>query len=157
MKWNTSGIKVKVYSNTETVGSELCKEIVENASKEINEKNAFYIAVPGGSVLKLLAGLKAYKSAIDWSKVFLFYVNHKCVAVNDPTSTHFKAKSLFLDELNFGANVFHITDDSIASETNGHDSIAHYYQEIISKKLPIANKIPFCDYMLLGMGYTQRI
>ena len=105
-------------------------------------------------MLKLLAGLKSYKSAIDWSKVFLFYVNHKCVAVNDPTSTHFKAKSIFLDELNFGANVFPITDDSIASETNGHDSIAHYYQEVVFKNLPMANKIPFFDYMLLGMGYT---
>ena len=133
----------------------MCKEIVELASKEINEKNAFYIAVPGGSVLKLLAGLKIYKSTIDWSKVFLFYVNHKCVAVNDPTSTHFKAKSLFLDELNFGANVFPITADSMSSETNGHDTIAHYYQGLLSKNLPSVNKIPSFDYMLLGMGYVK--
>lgn len=133
----------------------MCKEIVELASKEINDKNAFYIAVPGGSVLKLLAGLKIYKSTIDWSKVFLFYVNHKCVAVNDPTSTHFKAKSLFLDELNFGANVFPITADSMSSETNGHDTIAHYYQGLLSKNLPSVNKIPSFDYMLLGMGYVK--
>lgn len=46
-----------------------------NAQAAIAEKGYFTLAVPGGSVLKALAGLTGAK--LDWSKIHMFYVNHK--------------------------------------------------------------------------------
>lgn len=149
-------MQLQVYESVDVVGSALCKEIIDIASKEIKDKNAFFIAVPGGSVLKLLAGLRVYKSSVDWSKVFLFYVNHKCVPNNDPTSTHLKAKNLFLDFLNMESNAFPIVSESFSTEISGHSSIAHSYQGVILKHLPIVDGIPSFDYMLLGMGYRKK-
>lgn len=143
---------MKVYQDSNAVGDALCKEIVETINYEVIKKGACFIAVPGGSVLRLLAGLKQYKDNADWSKVFLFYVNHKCVPNDDPTSTHCKAKALFLDHLQFGANVFPIVNERLEVETKGHSSIAHYYQSLISSSVPMVNNLPVFDYMLLGMG-----
>jgi hypothetical protein len=42
------------------------------------------------SVLKALGGLRGVK--MDWNKVHLFYVNHKCLANDDPKSTHKKVR-----------------------------------------------------------------
>jgi hypothetical protein len=52
------------------------------------------LAIPGGSVLKMLAG-----STPEWaSKCTLAYVNHKAVSMDDgDLATHAKASKLFLD------------------------------------------------------------
>jgi 6-phosphogluconolactonase/glucosamine-6-phosphate isomerase/deaminase len=91
---------VKVFKTVESLSQGLCEDFISACQTSLAEKNSFHCAVPGGSVLKMLAGLKAFgTSDIDWSKVNLFYVNHKCVPLSDSSATHGKAKTLFLDEL----------------------------------------------------------
>ena len=107
----TSTTDVRVYPTAEDVGRALCVDFIDQARLSIAARGAFYVAVPGGSVLKLLSGLRDSKTAIDWSKVYLFYVNHKCVPDNDPSATHFKAKALFLDHLGT-CNAFSILQGS---------------------------------------------
>ena len=64
-------------------------KIVENAARlAIAERGSFALAIPGGSVLKVLSTLEAG----DWvSKTTLAYVNHKCVP-NDDLSSSIHAK-----------------------------------------------------------------
>lgn len=90
---------VNIYKTSTDVANALCEDFLSAASLSINKKGSFYCAIPGGSVLKMLSGLakSEYKSKIDWTKVHLFYVNHKCVKDDDSTSTHKKAKDFFLD------------------------------------------------------------
>lgn len=87
---------VTSLATTELVGESLCVGFVETAKAAIAERGSFYVAVPGGSAIKLLRYLKPYKESLDWSKVNLFYVNHKCVPDDDESATHFKARSIFL-------------------------------------------------------------
>jgi 6-phosphogluconolactonase len=89
---------VAVYPSTEAVGDALCKCIVSVAQEAIRTRGAFSFAVPGGSVLKLLAGLSGEKS-VDWSRCCMAYANHKALALDDEKSTHKKARALFLDSL----------------------------------------------------------
>lgn len=65
----------------------------EAAEAAIKERGHFALAIPGGSILKMLAG-----STPAWaSKTTLAYVNHKCVAMDDAAlATHAKAEKLFL-------------------------------------------------------------
>lgn len=140
---------VNVYKSAEDVGLALCDDFVNEARKEIQSKGSFHVAVPGGSVLKLLSGLKASKLLIDWSKVYLFYVNHKCVSETDPTATHYKAKSLFLDYLN-DINAFSLQSiDNTNKDSEQYSSLLNI--------LPKVNNIPQFDYMLLGVGKDGHI
>lgn len=41
----------------------------------VARQGKFFLAVPGGSVLKMCGGLAGRK--IDWANTFLFYANHK--------------------------------------------------------------------------------
>lgn len=95
----SSAADVRVYPTADDVGRALCTDFVDQAKEAISARGAFYSAVPGGSVLKLLSKLKDAKDELDWSKVHLYYVNHKCVPDDDPSATHSKAKILFLDHL----------------------------------------------------------
>ena len=72
-----------VYSNDVNLANALCDDLVSLAKQSINEKGSFFVAVPGGSVLKMLSGLKSKVNDVDWTKVLWFYVNHKCVATTD--------------------------------------------------------------------------
>ena len=151
--------KVNIYNSVEILGNSLCSDIKIMAQSEITQKGSFYLAVPGGSVLKLLSGLTNDNNGpkVDWSKVYLFYVNHKCVPMTDPSATHLKAKGLFIDKLNIpDKNVFSLKD----GETKGHDSDAHDYEKsLLSSGIPIekANGLPAFDFMLLGVGKDGHI
>lgn len=114
----------------------------------------FLQAVPGGSVLKMLGGLKELGKEVDWSKVFLFYVNHKCVPNDDASATHFKALSIFLDAC--PAVAFSMTEAAVGV-TKGHDTDAHLYRNQIESVLPQHDGLPIFDYMLLGMGKDGHI
>jgi len=146
---------IQVGANKEIIQKYLTKHIVEQAQEEISKKGSFFIAVPGGSVLKLLSGLKDFTATTDFSKFHLFYVNHKCVPENDPSSTHFKAKGLFLDDIP-SMKVYPITPEDDV-KTAGYSTISHNYQKIILEQLPKVNNVPVFDYMLLGMGADGHI
>lgn len=148
---------VIVYKDKQTVSKHLCSDIINNAKIAINKKGSFNIAVPGGSVLKLLSTLKEHKEdkSIEWSKMNFFYVNHKCVPNDDVSSTHFKAKSIFLDTL-CEINALPIYQD-ISTVTPGHNTAEHYYTEVIRKTIPMRNGLPIFDYMLIGMGADGHI
>jgi 6-phosphogluconolactonase len=129
-----------VAADVDAVGKKLCGIVEEAAKKAIQEKGSFSLAIPGGSILKMLKGLNG-KSSIQWDKAVMAYVrtrapptslraarprhpgnatsqapapsgeargqvNHRCVPLDDETSTHFKARPLFLDSwMEQGLNV----------------------------------------------------
>lgn len=105
--------------------------------------------------MKLLSRLKDAKHELDWSKVHLYYVNHKCVPDDDPSATHSKAKILFLDHLD-SCNAVPI--QLIGDEGGGH-GVAQRYSEHIRHHvlLSAVNGLPVFDYMLLGVGKDGHI
>lgn len=69
-------VVVEVLPDDAAVARYLCDAVEAAAAAAIQERGVFTLAIPGGSVLKALAGLKE-RQGIDWSKVRLFFVNHK--------------------------------------------------------------------------------
>jgi 6-phosphogluconolactonase len=134
------------------VSGQKIREIVsQEAERAISERGHFALAIPGGSILKMLAGDIANKE--KWtSKTTLVYVNHKCVSMEDGESaTHAKATKLFLDGWD-GVNVI-VMNGSADGEKEAKD-----YEDQIKMLdediLPIDSDtgLPVFDLSLIGVG-----
>jgi|EP00908_Phaeocystis_cordata_P008863 6-phosphogluconolactonase len=117
------------------------------AAAAISERGHFAIAIPGGSVLKMLKD-----TAPEWAaKSTLAYVNHKAVAMDDiELATHAKASKLFLDG-------WKGCDAIVMGGTADAGAEAAAYQaklEALPKdRLPrTADGLPMFDMMLVGVG-----
>ena len=143
--------QVNIYDTPDVVGTEMCNYFINAAKKEISAKGAFYVAIPGGSAVKLLKFLKDKKNEIDWSKVYLFYVNHKCVPDNDDSATHFKARNIFLDAV--GNVKTYVPDDT---KLDAKDRAAAY-ESTLKSVVPQKNGLPCFDLVVLGFGKDGHI
>ena len=83
---------VWILPTEEQVTKAVHQIVEEAASRAIAERGHFALAIPGGSVLKVLSSLEAG----DWvSKTTLAYVNHKCVPNDDLNSAiHAKVRAV---------------------------------------------------------------
>ena len=148
--------KINVYKTKEDAAHALCLDIIEEGTAAIASRQKFTLAIPGGSVLKMLSKLTTMPEAktLDWTKVFLYYVNHKVVAPDDPSSTHLKAESIFLKDIGIPMeNVAQILNDG----TFNLESAAKDYQRKIAKNVKLVGGLPYFDYMLLGMGADGHV
>lgn len=107
----TAPDRVRVLSDATAVGAEVRQMVETAAAQAIAARGHFYLAIPGGSILKMLAGCGAgaggggddeddEDSTNAWTRfTTLAYVNHKCVSMEDTAlATHAKARQLFLDD-----------------------------------------------------------
>ena len=87
---------VAVEMDADAVSDVVLYQVASAAEYAIRERGHFALAIPGGSILKMLAK----GNPPEWaSKATIVYVNHKCVSMDDATlATHAKASALFLDE-----------------------------------------------------------
>uniref|UniRef100_A0A7S2QT59 Glucosamine/galactosamine-6-phosphate isomerase domain-containing protein n=1 Tax=Chlamydomonas chlamydogama TaxID=225041 RepID=A0A7S2QT59_9CHLO len=151
-------VHIEVHSEEADVAAALV-DIVENAAvKAIAAKGSFTLAVPGGSVLKMLTGLATSSAGIDWSKVYMVYVNHKCVPLDDKSSTHKKARDYFLDKVG-------MPESHVLAVRGTADAMveARFYEEGLHKLVKQAgmsvagNGAPMFDLMLIGMGADGHV
>ncbi|KAL7541027.1 hypothetical protein ACHAXR_010574 [Thalassiosira sp. AJA248-18] len=130
-------------------------QIVESSAKEaIAARGHFALAIPGGSVLKVLSALEPDS---DWvKKTTLAFVNHKCVPIDDVSSAiEAQARAKFLDR-------WGLTDVvSLGGTSDGGKEAAEYESKlkaIPESKLPRdADGYPMFDLALVGVGDDGHI
>ncbi len=145
---------VWILPSEDDVTKAVHKIVEEAATKAIEEKGSFALAIPGGSVLKVLSTLDP---SSDWvSKTTLAYVNHKCVENGDSKNAiHAKAKSMFLDR-------WGLTNIIILGGTDDAPKEASEY-EMKLREIPIdilprdADGFPVFDLCLIGVGDDGHI
>jgi 6-phosphogluconolactonase len=139
--------QVIILDDSDAVGTRV-REIVQAAAKAaISEKGRFWLAIPGGSILKMLVGSKG-----DWTaKTSIAYVNHKCVPMDDiALATHAKAMKLFMHE-------WEGCDPILLDGTGDGDKEAASY-ELKLKDVPLgSNGLPCFDLALIGVGDDGHI
>ena len=140
---------------TENEVTQAVHQIVEScAQKAISERGHFALAIPGGSVLKVLSSLDP---SDDWvSKTTLCFVNHKCVDITDESSAiEAQARAKFLDR-------WGLTDIiSLNGSSDGQKEADDYelkMKAISESKLPRdGDGFPVFDLSLIGVGDDGHI
>ena len=142
---------IEIYKDVDSIANRLCSLLKESAIKSIKDKGTFNFAIPGGSILKMLATGENNgvfnDDDIDWTKCTMGWVNHRAVPLNDETSTEFKASTLFLD--NWKNNG--MTCLSLSGSDDAIQEASRYDDLIISKD------IKEWDCMLIGVGLDGHI
>ncbi|KAL7562824.1 hypothetical protein ACA910_002446 [Epithemia clementina (nom. ined.)] len=145
---------VQIYANADEVGAAV-RDIVEKAAQQaLQERGHFALAIPGGSILKMLIGCGS-KDESDWTaQTTLSYVNHKCVPMDDiATATHAKALNLFLKDWNENCHVILMdgTDNGPQEAASYQAKLQALSQDVLPRRGK-DNGLPMFDLALIGVG-----
>lgn len=136
---------LKIYAEKQTVAEEFSKFF----SKQVKESNGFHVALSGGSTPKIVFDFLAenYDDKIDWSSVYLYWGDERCVLPDDADSNYKMTKTHLLSKIDMPVeNIFRIKGE------NDPEAEAERYAEVLKKQLPTANEMPQFDLVILGMG-----
>lgn len=143
----TPANQVQILADAQAVGDAVRTLVKQAAEEAIAARGQFALAIPGGSILKMLVG----DDLVLDEKTTIAYVNHKCVAMDDAElATHAKASALFLNNWP-GVNTI-VMDGT----DNGDEEAASYQvklKALSDQVLPRNNAgFPVFDLALIGVG-----
>jgi 6-phosphogluconolactonase len=142
--------RVQIYADTAAVSAQIRNIVGAAATSAIAKKGIFYLAIPGGSILKMLVG-----SGGDWTRnTVLAYVNHKCVNMDDENlATHAKAMKLFLHQWDGCTTIV------LDGTANGVAEAQSYAAKLIASNIPtnVNTGTPIFDLALIGVGDDGHI
>jgi len=146
---------VVILADAKSVGNTVLSLVVEAAQRAIGERGHFALAIPGGSILKMLSGDSGQteQEMESWtSKTTIAYVNHKCVDMDDEKlATHAKAKKLFLDTwVGTDAVLLDGTDDAEAEAESYRNKLLALSEDVLPRCAD--SGLPVFDLALIGVG-----
>ncbi len=114
------------------------------AQESIEDHGFFSVALSGGSTPKaIFEALSKKESAVDWSRVLVFWSDERCVKPADKDSNYNMAMQAGLSLLPFMHENIH---RMVAEENIEENALA--YEKLIQKELPHAQ----FDLIMLGIG-----
>lgn len=140
-------MKLMKYNSATETASALIERLLKLMSD--NPDKDFSVALSGGSTPALMFDLWAndYKDVTDWSRLYIYWVDERCVAPEDSDSNYGMTKKLLLDKVPLSeGQIFRIQGE------NEPTSEAKRYSELTMKRLPQVNGFPKFDIVLLGAG-----
>jgi 6-phosphogluconolactonase len=138
-------MQVRIYFNKQQVAekfSQFFKDL-SNTGKE------FHVALSGGSTPKIVFDYLAshFSNKIDWSKIFFYWGDERCVLPTDNESNYKMTVEHLLSKITIPKeNIFRIQGE------NDPKKEATRYSAILEKNLPNKHRIPKFDLVILGMG-----
>lgn len=145
------GADITVAADRQTLAAKGAELFFQAALTAVQERGRFSVAVSGGSTPRRLHRKLAdeyYAGAIPWSKGHIFWVDERCVAVDDPTSNYGSAKRDWLDKIVIPTERLHPMPARLPAE----EGAALYERELREFFQMHANQFPVFDLILLGIG-----
>lgn len=146
-----SAPSIHVYPNPSETALRAAQFWLEAAHRSIAARNAFRVALSGGASPKALfeqLTTDTLKNKLDWSKVWVYFGDERCVAQDHNDSNYRMAKESLLDLLPINpAQVFPLFAPSKSPEQNAAD-----YEAGLSTLGKNADGTPVLDLIMLGMG-----
>ena len=148
----TPASKVRILNDAATVGDAVRHWVQEAAEAAIADRGYFALAIPAGSILKMLVGDDILADG-DWTtKTTIAYVNHKCVPMDDiELATHAKASKLFLNAWNGCTTLVMDGTDQGPAEAASYEAKLKALSADILPRDPTTG-LPVFDLALIGVG-----
>ncbi len=123
----------------------------QSAEHAVERKGFFTVALSGGSTPRGMHRRLAeepFRSNIPWHQTHIFWVDERCVPVENPASNYGAARKDFIDRLPIFEKNIHPMPVHLAPD----EGAIHYRKEITDFFTSGSNKIPVFDLILLGIG-----
>jgi 6-phosphogluconolactonase len=144
MKENIQIIKV---ADAAALAQAAAEYFVRAAAENIAQRGRFTVALSGGSTPKAMFALLAaesFCSQIDWTKIYVFWGDERCVPPDHPESNYRMTSEALLSKVNIPEkNVFRIHGELAPADA------AKKYAETL---LNFFQGAPIFDLVFLGMG-----
>lgn len=141
--------EIKIYPTAQHLAEVLASEIASLATRTKEEGRILNIALSGGSTPKRLYNILAeiYAEDIPWESVHIYWSDERCVPPNHPESNYGFAKEHLLQFVPIPQKNIHIINGEADPESE-----ALRYSEEIMNSVPLWDKLPRFDLMILGLG-----
>lgn len=142
---------VIVLPDLDAVSQQATQRFVDLANDAVRRTNRFTLALAGGStperLYRLLAS-DAYRDAVPWASLYLFFGDERCVPPDDAESNYRMARQSLLDHVPVLAEqVFRMEGE------RDPQSAAVTYDAVLGDVFGLTpGRIPRFDLILLGMG-----
>ena len=128
----------------------VARAVAETAFVEPSQAGWVHIALSGGSTPRLLFELLAeepLRSAVDWSRIHLYWVDERCVPPTDPDSNYGMTEATLLRHVPIPQDQVHRIAGEKLPEREAKD-----YCWLVGSELPFDGAFPVFDIVLLGLG-----
>lgn len=138
---------LQVYETPADVAKALADLFVATGKEAIAARGTFAVSLAGGTTPKAayaLLGSEPYASALDWTKVWIFFGDERCVPPDNDQSNYKTANDAFMARVGIPkANI-----RRMRGEDDPADAAASYRDELVS----VLGLQPRFDLVMLGMG-----
>lgn len=142
--------RVEIFPDDRALAAALAQTVAALGAEAVATRGRFRLALPGGSVVSLLAkglaGLPA--DASHWE---IFWTDERCVPAADPQSNFHLAQTGLLSRLNVSASHIHPADGAAGPEAAARAYTAEL-ENIFGVGAP-----PRFDLILLGLGEDGHV
>ena len=142
-------LQVRVFQDLEELSRVAAELFFALSKKSIATRGRFVVALSGGSTphrLYSLLGSPWYRNNIDWSRVYLFWTDERCVPNDHPESNYRLAHDAFLSRVPLPAQNIH----RIRGEDEPRKA-AEAYEDELQNFFSGVGAIVF-DLIILGVG-----
>ena len=138
-------MEIKIYKTKQKVAQNFTKFLADF----IAARKEAHIALSGGSTPKIVFDelAKSYTDIIDWTKVYFYWGDERCVPPDNDQSNYKMTKDHLLSKINIPEDNIH----RIKGE-NKPDYEADRYSELLFAALRKMRNVPHFDLVILGMG-----
>ena len=143
---------IRRFADPQSLTEAAADQFVRTAGEAIAARGRFYVALSGGSTPRALYQLLAAKprhDQVNWSRVFVFWGDERCVPPTDPESNYRMAREALLFHVPVPATqVFRMR-----GEMADPAAAARLYEIDLRRAFALApHELPRFDLFLLGMG-----
>lgn len=141
--------EIRIFKDLEELSRFAARLFVEEAAQSTAERNRFLVALNGGSTPTRLFQLLATEERenVDWSKVYIFWGDERCVPPDDPGSSYGQARDMLLSRVPIPeANIHRIKGEMGPAEA------ARDYANTLKEFADFSLDWPRFDLVYLGMG-----
>jgi 6-phosphogluconolactonase len=140
-----------IEPNTVQMAKKGAEIFSQAAKKSVETRGRFSVAISGGSTprdMHRLLGEEPFLSDIPWHGIEIFWVDERCVPVNNKNSNYGTASKDFLDRVPIPLSQIH----PMPGEGSPEEGAFNYQQELRRLFKTGAGEFPRFDLIFLGLG-----